>query len=255
MAAPTLNEPFYSFVITPEEKAAHEMQLLADALIKEANREQQNQEDAEFRKQLDEKNLAELMQLQRVQQEEAERKTSALKSVSSGDASALLPYMSGSQMRRANDMYYINTQSLEDDERIIAAGREKHIPDNVPAVLSSSYSPVREGQDPALALEETKKWLEETFSSRPTSAVLLRMRDGENVVVSLGVSHDEVDAARALQNDQRRAEVKSAEITSRIQERIKEESQKVVMQGLDEAPRSLTTPDVQRSSAPSFRDV
>jgi hypothetical protein len=235
-------------------------ELVAQALVdQQMERQKQLREDAEFAKQLDTKNLKELMQLQKQQQEEAERNATALNAIKSGDMSAVEPYMKAGCFALTEDKKGENEWELikpEDLDRIVAVGREKHIRDDVPAAFTTSMDYVKEGQDPAQKLEDTKKWLQNTFSTRPTDAILVKDRDGDYVIVSLGVCDEEIKAARDLQTAKSRAEEKSAQVTTRIQQKIQEGPQKTAAPAPDETATALATPVVQRESqgpAPAHR--
>jgi hypothetical protein len=226
----------------PQLEPQLDKRLAAMALIErrtEQEREKQLQEDAEFKKQLDDKSLKELMQLQRQLREEAEKKASVLKAVRGEDMLAPTAYI--------KDRNEWEVLTSEDADRIIAALREKHIRTDVAAALNTSFSAVKAGQDPNQQLQETKKWLTETFPDKPTDALVVKDDlHGGYIVVSLGVSDYEIDAARELQSDKRRFEEKSADVTTRIQEKIKEGPQKTASLVPDVTATALATPDVQR---------
>ena len=258
MATSSQDQPFYAYVMSPEFRAVHDLELFFRAWVEQNQQERQRQEEAEFSKRLDSMELAELMGLQRQTREEADKQAAALKAVRQGDMSALNPYMGvASQSPFLNETftYYQNGMSLEDLDRVIAAKRAKNIPDDVPSRETSSFSPIQKGQDPTQQLEETKKWLQETFKGKPTDALLIKTSDGEYAVASLGVSDAEVTAARALQNDQQRSEARSAGITSRIQEKIREQSQQTPSPNHDQDLSKLVTPAVKSLSISSSRDV
>jgi len=254
MASTASEEPYYAFIISPQEEAEHKTRLLAEALLEQREQERQRQEDAEFKKQLDDKNLAELMLLQKHQREEAKKTAAALERVTAADMSVVTPYMSTALTSHGSDNYYIEAMSNEDVNRIVAVEQIKHIRDDLPSILTTSFSPVKEG-DPMQQLEERKKWLEQTFTAKPTDAILVKLSTGENVIVSIGVSDMEVDAAKALQNDQRRAEERSAEITGRIQEKILEGSRKEAAFDPHEPPKALSTPTPQQESVTRLYNV
>jgi hypothetical protein len=205
----------------------------------EQEKQQQLREDAEFKKQLDDKNLRELMQLQGQLREETENRASVLKAVKGEDMLAPTAYI-----KDRNEWAVL---TVEDAHRIVAASREKHIRDDVPAALTTSFSPVMDGRDPSHQMEEMKKWLGETFPGKPTDALVVRDNvHGNYIVVSLGVSDYEITAARALQTDKRRFEEKSAEVMTRIQEKIKEGPQQSAARAPDQIATALATPSVRR---------
>lgn len=238
----------YTYLLSPDEESRHRNWLLQQAKNDQSFSAQQVREQADFTQSLDSKNLAELMRLLREENDRTVKSNVKLAELKSSPtdfatSAAATPWE-----------YYEKTMSTQDCDRIVNAMRIAQIPTNVPAVYTSSYSSVSDHEDPSQRLEATKRWLRDTFS-KPTDAVLLTMRDGERVVVSLGVSDDEVQAARGLQNDQRRAEMRSSEIVSRIRKRITEESQKATSPSPEQASDQLAAPVVQRLSRPSSRHV
>jgi hypothetical protein len=206
-------------------------------------KKQQEQEDAEFKKQLDEKDLKQLIQLQRQQAEEAERKAAAVSAVKRGDLGALSPYM-----KSGHGLADIDP---EDNARGAAIIALKHLRNE----SSVGYIHVERGEVPAQALEESKRWLKDTFPTVQTDAIIVRDTRGNYAVESLGVSIDEIVAAQSLQNDKRRAEERSAEVTARIQEKIKDGPQKTAAIS-ERSVTALATPGVQHESpgvAPAHR--
>jgi hypothetical protein len=200
----------------------------------ERMQKKQQQEDADFKKQLDDKNLKELMQVEKDQQVEAAKKASVLSAVKRGDMSALTPYMKdGLEVVRVNP---------EDGARRDAIIAEKHLRNE------SFVQYGKESQTPAQALEEQKKWLKETFPTQQTDAILVRNARGDYLVESLGVSVEEATAAERLQIDKRRAEERSAEVTARIQDKIKEGPQKTAGLPSNQTVTALATPGIQRES-------
>jgi hypothetical protein len=203
--------------------------------------ERRRREGEEFKEEIANKSIRELMLLQRELQEEAERKASVLKAVKGEDMLAPTAYI--------RDRHVWESLSLADDDRIIDALRAKHIRTDVIAALNTSFSPVKEAQDPAAQLEETKKWLKDTFPDRPTDALIVRDTiHGGFMVVSLGVSDYETDAAKEIQADKLRAEDKSSQVTTRIQEKIKEGLQSTTTLAADHTVTALATPAKQRES-------
>jgi hypothetical protein len=202
---------------------------------------QQEQEDSAFKKQLDDKNLKELMQVEKDQQVEAAKKASVLSAIKRGEMSALTPYM-----KDVPELVRVNT---EDEARRDAIIAEKHLRNE------SFVEYVKESQTPAQALEKQKKWLKETFPTLQTDAILVTNKRGDYLVESLGVSVEEANAAERLQIEKRRAEERSAEVTARIQEKIKEGPQKTAAIS-EQAATALATPGFQHESpglAPAHR--
>jgi hypothetical protein len=200
-------------------------------------KQQQEQEDADFKKQLDDKNLKELMQVEREQQVEAAKKAAALDAVKRGDLGALSPYMKSG--------HGVADIDPEDNARGAAIIAEKGLRNE----SFVGYIHVERGEVPAQALEESKKWLRETFPTIQTDAIIVRDTRGNYAVETLGVSIEKVDAAEQLQIDKRRAEERSAEVTARIQEKIKEGPQKTAVLPSGETAMALATPGVQHESA------
>jgi hypothetical protein len=197
-------------------------------------KQQQEQEDAEFKKHLDDKNLKELMQVEKDQQVEAAKKAAPLDAVKRGDMGALSPYMKdGHQFVRVN---------REDTIRRDAIIDEKHLRNE------SFVDYVKESRTPAQALEEQKKWLKETFPTQQTDAILVTNKRGDYLVESLGISVEEATAAERLQIEKRRAEERSVEVTARIQEKIKEGPQKTAALPSDQTVTALATPGIQHES-------
>jgi hypothetical protein len=230
----------------PEEEL--QLRKQADAKTqKEMERQKQllEQEDAEFKKKLEEKNLKELMEMQRHLREEAESKKSVLDAVRQGDMSALTPYVK----KQPEDWIKINT--TEDAQKVRGVLAEKHLRNE------ASIEEVRGSADPTLKMEYAKQWLKETFPTQQTDAILVRDTKGNYMVACLGVSPEEIDAAQKLQTDKHRAEQKSAEVATHIQERVKEESRKTGTASIDEtvtAP-APATPNVQREPSSHGRQT
>jgi len=249
MAQDPRDNDHFSAIITPREEWEHQVQLLFKWLTEQDTREQQQREDAEFTRNLDSKNLKELMQSQRLEQQEAERITRELDTFKMGDVPAYLrPDPDASYCADPKLDYYLDSLSYKDYFRMYDRMQEMGLPEPASYRSTTSFAEVKDGSDPAKQLEETKKWLKETFPSRPVDAILFKKQTGGYAVVSLGVSDDEVDMAKALQNDKRRAEDKSAEVTTRIQEKIREGSRKEAAFDPHESPKALSTPSAQRES-------
>lgn len=257
MAETVKEQPYYTNIFTPWEQAAHTRQLLDDALFKKAQQERQQIEDLEFSKQLDAKTLAELMRSQRQQREEAERKMAALAKIAEEELAGAMshPHTGAVPANRANDEYYSQAISYQDWDRIVSVSREQHIAVDIPAIFTTSFSPVQQDQNPERELEKAKEWLRDTFPARPTDAILAKTESGENVLISLGVSSEEIQVAKDLQNDKRRAEGRSAEITAKIQEKIKEASPGNAAHVPNEMSRALPTPIIGSESMATSRMV
>jgi hypothetical protein len=223
--------------VSSEEEPQRSNQITSRTLTQQElgqKKQQQEQEDAEFKKQLDEKDLKQLMQLQREQQEEAERKAAALDAVKRGDMAALSPYKKGDDF----DTVAVDKQDSQRNNAIIA---NEHLRNE------KFVSPIEEGIDPAQKVERAKKWLKETFPTLKTEVTLVKDKDGKDYIATLGVSLDEAVAAQGLQNDKRRAQERSAEVTAHIQEKIKEGPQKTAAIS-EQTATALATPSVQRES-------
>jgi hypothetical protein len=201
-------------------------------------RESKPQEDAEFKEELDGKSLKELMQLQRRLREEAERKASVLNATKGGDISALRPYM-----KNPHDVAVINT---EDDEKGVAIVAEKHLRNEI------SVDYVKGAESPAQALEDKKQWLKETFPTQQSDAILVKDIDGNYLVESLGISIQEMNAAKDVQKDKRDFEEKAGQVTTYIQEKIHKGPQRDAGPASDGSATALSTPSVQRQSITEF---
>jgi len=246
------NPPYQHDSIFEAELQQLRGELIAKARLDEkVKQEEQLREDAEFKKNLDNKNLGELMEMQKRQQEEVERKVSALNAIKRGDMSALPPLLGGMNMDLAAFAKGRNEWDLieyEDIERMDTLMREKHISVDVIAAKVNSIEYVKQGQDPARQLEASKKWLNDTFPARATAAMLVKDRQGDYVIVNLGVSDEEIKAAKDLQADKLRAEDKSSQVTARIQEKIREGLQTTTALATDHTVTALATPATQRQS-------
>ncbi len=185
--------------------------------------------------------LKELMDTRQKLQEEEASKTSVLRTVKGGDLSALAPYIKTSP----DQWLKLNDEDIKKEDALIT---EKHLRNE------SSVERIKEGEDPAKALESTKKWLKDTFPTQQTDALLVQDDKGNYFVARLGVSLKEMDAAIALQIQQRRAAKEAGEIETRIQEKIKEGHQQIAS-AADETTRALATPAVQRRPAPHDKSV
>jgi len=238
----------YTYLLSPEEEARHKNQLLEQAKNDQSFSARQVSEQADFTQQLSGKNLAELMSLLREEHDQAAKSGSKLAHLDAGQIN-FATSDPGAQWE-----YYQKTMSTQDCDKIVDASRIAHIPTDVPAVYTTSFSSVRDDEDPAKRLEATKKWLRDTFS-KPTDAVLLTMRDGEHVVVSLGVSDDEIAMAKSLQRDQEHAKSRAAEITDRVRERVGEQFEitPAFRTGNQMSPMATLTPGA--SPASHRRDV
>jgi hypothetical protein len=171
--------------------------------VQQANGEPMSaSEKADFKKELDGKGLKEAMELEKDLKKKHDEEEEALKrSLKGNDKEALSGY------RQNHGTAKINKADFEKMKETI---QKEGLRDE------KALKSVKEGEDPEQARKNEQEWLNKTFKDQKTDTFVLHGQDGKAYVAIMGVSADELAAARDIEKQKAKADMTHDSVQQKI---------------------------------------